>query len=117
MLTDASELAEHWLEAWNSHDLATILTHYSESVEFTSPLIIKLLGNASGTIQGKAALRDYFQIGLTAYPDLKFEPIRVLTGVDSLVIYYRSVNSLFAAEFMHLAADGLIDRVFAHYGE
>jgi len=110
-------LADQWLEAWNQHDLTAILTHYAESIEFTSPLIVKLLGNASGTIRGKAALRDYFQLGLTAYPDLRFEPINLLMGVDSLVLYYRSVNNQFSAEFMHLTADGLIDRVFAHYSD
>jgi ketosteroid isomerase-like protein len=117
MQSNISQLATQWLAAWNQHDLAAILTHYSESVQFTSPLIIKLLKNPSGTIHGKAALRDYFQIGLNAYPDLKFELIDLLIGVDSLVIYYHSVNSLLAAEFMHLDAEGLVDQVSAHYGK
>jgi hypothetical protein len=115
--TKAREIAERWITDWNQHDLDQIINHYSENIEFTSPFIIKLLGEASGTIYGKSALVSYFAKGLTAYPDLKFELIQVLAGVNSVLIYYRSVNQLLAAEFMVLDADGFVNRVVAHYSE
>jgi len=37
--------------------------------------------------------------------------------LHSLVLYYRNINNQLAAEFMRLTADGLIDRVFAHYSD
>lgn len=109
------EIATAWLHAWNRHDLEAILEHYAEDVIFTSPFVEALLGNSSGTIQGKAALRDYFSKALTAYPDLRFEMRRVLAGADSLVIYYRSIKGLWAAEMMQIGSAGLVTRVMAHY--
>ncbi|MBD2580668.1 nuclear transport factor 2 family protein [Oscillatoria sp. FACHB-1406] len=110
-------LAEQWFDAWNRHDLEAILSHYEENIEFSSPFIVKLLDNPSGTIYGKAALRDYFSKGLVAYPDLHFEPIQVLSGVNSLVLYYRSVNNLLAAEYMETSDRGLVCKVSAHYSQ
>lgn len=112
-----ARFAEQWFEAWNTHDLDAILAHYAEDVEFTSPFVARLAGDPSGTLRGKAALRDYFGRGLAVYPDLHFELLRVLTGVDSVTLYYRSVNGLHAAETMLVGADGLVKRVWAHYAD
>ena len=44
MLTagEAHELAHHWVEAWNDHDLERILAHYADDVVFSSPFIQKI---------------------------------------------------------------------------
>jgi ketosteroid isomerase-like protein len=34
---DAWKLANHWIAAWNAHDLEQILSHYNDAVELTSP--------------------------------------------------------------------------------
>lgn len=117
MLTqqNALAIAHDWLKAWNDHDLDAILSHYAENVDFTSPLIAKLMGHPQSRIQGKAKLREYFAKGLAAYPDLKFTPLQLLVGFNSLVIYYRSVNDLLSAEFMMINSDGLVSHVNAHY--
>jgi hypothetical protein len=110
------QMALDWIEVWNRHDLDAILSHHADDVEFTSPFVVKLLVNPSGTIKSKEVLKSYFEKGLEAYPDLKFELIRVLTGVDSLTIYYRSVKRTLAAEVMMLNQKGEIAKVMAHYG-
>ena len=96
----AQELAQDWIDAWNSHDIDRILSHYSDEIVLTSPFIIKLLGDSSGTIQGKAGLKSYFMKGLEAYPDLKFELYQTLIGVNSITLYYKTVNEMLAAEVM-----------------
>lgn len=111
----AQELAQDWIDAWNSHDISRILSHYSDEVVFTSPFIVKLLGDNSGTIQGITNLRSYFIKGLEAYPNLKFELYQVLTGVDSITLYYKTVNEMVAAEVMELNSEGKITKVIAHY--
>lgn len=111
----ADKIAQEWIEAWNSHDLNAIIAHYANEVEFSSPFVTKLVGNLSGTIKGKKALRDYFAKGLAAYPDLKFELFQVLIGIDSLTIYYRSIKNMFAAEVMILNEGGQIVKAIAHY--
>ncbi len=117
MLTpeQADRFAHEWLAAWNAHDLERILAHYAEDVEFTSPFIVRVLGDPAGLVRGKAALRSYFARGLAAYPELWFTLRRVYPGVRSVVLEYESVNALLAAEVMELDAHGEIRRVQAHY--
>ena len=81
------ELAERWVGVWNSHDLDGIMSHYEEDVVLVSPVAAKILNDPDGTIVGKAALRSYFQKGLDVYPNLKFELIDVMWGLNSIVIY------------------------------
>ncbi|MGA8428812.1 MAG: nuclear transport factor 2 family protein [Candidatus Sulfotelmatobacter sp.] len=66
-IDEALKLAEHWLAAWNAHDLEAIMTHYEDAVELTSPVAAQLLGTSDGKVVGKASLRAYFQRGLEAY--------------------------------------------------
>jgi steroid delta-isomerase-like uncharacterized protein len=108
-------LAQEWLNAWNAHDLEAIMAHYAEDITFYSPFIRQLNNDPAGRIQGKADLRAYFQRALTAYPDLKFEPYHVMEGVDSIVIYYKSVKDLLAAEMMLVNKEGKVCEVRAHY--
>ena len=80
----ATRLAQAWIDAWNRHDPDAILRHYAPDVEFTSPFVSALSGEASGTICGREALSAYFRKGLQAYPDLHFELIRTLIGADGV---------------------------------
>jgi hypothetical protein len=45
---EAWKLASHWAAAWNSHDLDSIMTHYDDAVELTSPAAAQLLKTADG---------------------------------------------------------------------
>ena len=111
----ARQFAGEWVRAWNAHDLQQILAHYAQDVQFSSPFIVKLLGEPSGTIFGKDDLRVYFKKGLDAYPELQFELINVLVGVDSVTLYYRSVRGMLAAEVMFFDESGKVAKATAHY--
>jgi len=112
----AQELARAWVEAFNRHDLDAMLSHYADDVEFSSPAVIDVLREPSGTIRGKEALRGYFQQALEKYPDLGFELLDILTGVDSVTILYRSVHRGRAgAEVMVLDPQGKVVKVIVHY--
>lgn len=113
----AEQLAVAWMDAWNGHDLDRILSHYADDVEFTSPFVRRVLGSEEATLRGVEALRDYFGRALTAFPELRFELYQVLVGANSVVLYYRSVRDLFAAETMELDGEGKVRRVLAHYCE
>ena len=112
---EALNLANHWVAAWNSHDLDSIMTHYEDAIELTSPAAAKLLGTSDGKVVGKANLRAYFQRGLEAYPDLHFQLEEVLWGVNSVVLYYSNQQGRRTAEFMELSASGKVARVVANY--
>jgi ketosteroid isomerase-like protein len=114
---DAWGLANHWIAAWNAHDLDLILAHYDEAIELTSPVAARLLGTADGKVAGKANLRGYFQRGLEAYPELRFHLEDVLWGVASVVLCYRNQTGKRTAEFMELSATGRVVRVVANYND
>ena len=113
----AETFAREWYAAWNAHDLDAILGHYADDVEMTSPLVGPLSGNADGRIVGKEALRAYFAAGLEAYPDLRFEPLGLFVGVDSVVLQYVSVGGRRSAEVVFLDERGKIVRYAAHYAD
>jgi hypothetical protein len=112
---EARSLANHWVAAWNGHDLDAIMTHYEDTVELTSPAAAQLLGTSDGKVAGKANLRAYFQRGLEAYPELHFHLKDVLWGVNSVVLYYSNQKGTHTAEFMELSATGRVARVVANY--
>lgn len=113
--TDARIIAVDWVKAWNSHDLDAIMAHYAPDVEFTSPFVVRLSGEPSGTLHGLDSLRAYFARGLEAFPDLHFELSHILVGLNSVVVYYRSVQDLLSAELMVFDARGKVVKVMAHY--
>ena len=117
MLTDseAQKFANNWIAAWNSHDLDAILSHYDENVVLTSPVAAKLLNDPSGTVRGKAALREYSRRGLEAYPNLRFELLDVMFGLSSVVLCYKNQKGTKTAEFMEFGEGGKIIRVVANY--
>ena len=64
------------------------MSHYDNDVVLVSPVAAKILMDPSGTVQGKAALRLYFERGLEVFPNLQFELIDVMWGISSLVLHY-----------------------------
>jgi ketosteroid isomerase-like protein len=113
----ALRFAEEWIQAWNQRDLERILAHYAEDVTLCSPVVARLLGIADGTLRGRSAVRDYFTCGLQAYPDLRFELIDVLCGLETIVLYYRNQAGTQTAEVMQRDAAGKVCRVWANYSQ
>ena len=87
---EISNLATAWIAAWNAHDLDSIMSHYEDAIELTSPVAAQLLGIPGGKVVGKPNLRTYFERGLAAYPELHFHLEDVLSGVSTLVLYYKN---------------------------
>ena len=112
---EAWDLANHWVAAWNAHDLDLIMSHYADEIELTSPVAAQLLGTPDGRVAGKSALRAYFRRGLEAYPELHFHLEDVLWGLNSVVLLYTNHKGTRTAEFMELAASGKVARVVANY--
>jgi predicted ester cyclase len=114
----ARAFVRDWADSWNNHDLDRILAHYDESVILLSPMALKLLNNTAGVVQGKSALRDYFQLGLKAYPDLRFELTDVLCGIETIVACYgTNLREARTAEVMQFNKAGKVIRVFANYNQ
>ncbi len=116
-MESAKNFAQQWVKAWNLHDLDKILLHYADACELTSPLIITVLKEPSGTVKGKQRIRAYWEKALDRVPDLCFELLEVLTGVNSITIYYRSVFGRLAAEVIFLDKNMKVVRAVAHYNQ
>ena len=114
--TTANTFAAAWVGAWNSHDLEEIMSHYTDDVTLVSPTAAALLGDPSGEVKGKTALRAYFRKGLEAYTNLRFELFDVMWGVKSIVLCYLNQRGTKSAEVMELDERGQISRVIANYG-
>ena len=117
MLTEiqARQFADRWIQAWNSHDLDSVMSLYASEVVLTSPTAANLLNDPSGTVAGKEAMRKYFERGLAAYPDLSFQLLEVMRGISSVVLYYVNQKGTKTAEFMELDANQKVVRVVANY--
>ena len=106
--------AADWIDSWNSHDLGRILAHYREDFEMSSPGIVQVTGEQSGRLKGKEAVGAYWTRALELQPELRFELLSTLAGVESIVIYYKGPRGM-AAEVFHFDAAGMVTQAFNHY--
>jgi hypothetical protein len=95
----AAHFARDWIEAWNSHDLERILSHYDDGFVMSSPRIAVVAGEPSGVLQGKAAIGAYWKKALALAPELHFELIATFVGADCVVVHYRGVRGPAAEVF------------------
>ncbi len=111
----AERFATEWIDAWNAHDLDRVLSHYANNFEMSSPYIVALAGEPSGTLVGKSAVETYWRKALGLFPDLHFDLISVLAGANSVALYYKGARSRLVAEVFYFDAEQKVSRAFAHY--
>lgn len=111
----SKQFAADWIAAWNAHDLDKILSHYDDAFEMSSPVIVSLQVSPTGILQGKSAMRAYWHKALQLIPDLQFELISILVGVQSITLYYKGARDRISAEVFFFNADGKVSKAFAHY--
>ncbi|NBA86541.1 nuclear transport factor 2 family protein [Emticicia sp. CRIBPO] len=112
---DAKKFAEEWVASWNSHDMEDILSHYSDDIEVTTPMIKMATGGETSTLKGKEAVAAYWKKAMKRLPDLHFELLDVTEGVGSVALYYKSVMDKRSVEVMFFNEEGKVNRMFAHY--
>lgn len=118
MITEqfAQQFAVVWESAWNSHNLDHVLAHYTEDFSIETPMALKLMPESNGIVKGKANVKAYWEIGLQRIPDLHFEILDVLTGIDSITIYYlNTATGRKAAENLFFNQDFKVERAFVMY--
>jgi ketosteroid isomerase-like protein len=108
---DARDFADEWAASWNRRDVEAVLTHFRDDVTFTSPTALVVVGSA--TVQGKQALRDYWNAALKRIGALRFAVDRILWDGESreLAIVYTATfdgNSRRVAENLKFDAAGLV---------
>ena len=111
----AKEFAEEWIDAWNSHDMNRILSHYTDDFEMSSRLIVERLGLSEGKLSGKSAIREYWLPSLSMNPPLRFELVDVFVGISELTIYYKSIGRRVVAETLFIDDSGKATRGFSQW--
>lgn len=111
----ALAFAHEWIEAWNSHDLPRVLDHYTDDFEMSSPVMMQMNESETGTLKGKYNVGRYWGNALKKYPDLHFRLIDVLSSVNTVVIYYHTINEKKSAEFFLFNEQGKVYKAIGHY--
>ena len=102
----ARRWAEQWVDDWNRRDVEAVLAHFADDVEFSSPLVVEVMGHADGVVRGKDELRRYWTTALAARPDLRFELLDVHVGAGCLAVHYRNQAGRVATELEVFDTDG-----------
>lgn len=114
--SDADVFAEGWVAAFNSHDLARIVSHYDPDIELSSPVYFKFTEGRTARLKGIGELESYFRGGLQRFPNLRFTLLETYKGFESVCVrYHTTVGDRVACEVMEFAPDGAVRRVAAHY--
>lgn len=113
---DARTWAEQWVDDWNRHDVEAVLAHFADDVEFSSPLVVQVMGHADGIVRGREELRTYWTTALAARPDLRFELVDVHVGAGCLAVLYRNQAGRVATELEVFDDAGRVIRGWALYG-
>ncbi|MDB5117452.1 MAG: hypothetical protein JWQ79_2944 [Mucilaginibacter sp.] len=113
---DYKAIALDWIAAWNRLDIDGIMSHYADDIIFYAPTVIKRWNIAEGKLAGKEKLRAHFLKGFELAPNLHFEFIDVLTGVDGMTIIYKRETGVLVADVVVLNQQGKGVLVKAYYG-
>jgi len=110
-----ADYVKRWVAAFESKDLDRVLAFYTNDVTFHSPLIARLSHDPSGTVQGKAALREYVKKGFEVFDHINFTVLDVLRGVDSIAIHYKGITGTRVVEVLFFDKDGVVRESYVHY--
>lgn len=124
----ANAFVVSWYAAWNSRpnaDLSAIMSHYAPGIEHSSPFIARFNGSSEPTLRGIDAVREYFGRAIERSPtpadggpggQLRFNPMHIALGFDSIILIYRRFSGELAAEMFVLDDAGKVTRSVSHYG-
>jgi hypothetical protein len=113
------DAAHHWIAAWNARDLEGVLGHFVESARFTSPKAVATTGRA--TLEGRAALRAYWEARLKQIRSLRITLDRVLWDAEqptATIVYVAEIDEqrVRACEMFRLGEGGRAVEGEAMYG-
>lgn len=112
----AQQFADQWIAAFNSHDLERIINFYSDDFTLTSPHVREQMDVETGTLKGKDEIRPYWQKSLAVQPPLLFVLKDVFVGIDSVAIYYESLNREMVCDTFSFNCEGRIVSFCSHRG-
>jgi ketosteroid isomerase-like protein len=82
------DIAHAWFAAFNAHDLDALLALYSEDAEHYSPKLKLRQPATQGLIQGKAALRVWWQDAFHRLPTLRYHVKQLMADEEQVFMEY-----------------------------
>ncbi len=114
----AKYFANEWINSWNSHNLEKILKHYSDDFIIETPMATKIFPETGGIVRGKEEVKAYWTIGLERIPNLKFEILDILIGINGLSVYYlNTATNKKTFEIMSFNNELKVNRATVFYSE
>ena len=86
----ANQHIKKWIEGWNNHDIKTVLSMYSENIEFSSPKIKIVFPDRNiSKIKTKKDLEGYWSHALkNNFPSLNFTVKEVIVHNNKIILEY-----------------------------
>jgi ketosteroid isomerase-like protein len=116
------EHIEKWVNAWNNHDLKTVLSMYSDDIEFSSPNIKVIFPERKlSKVTNKSELEEYWTKALKNYPNLHFiSKQTILQGNICIFEYYAILDgenkTSVIEKFEFQDNEGLVRKSSGFYG-
>jgi limonene-1,2-epoxide hydrolase len=86
------QIAHRWLDAFNQHDIETLLKLYDEDAEHYSPKLKIHRPETIGLIKGKPALRNWWTDAFKRLPELHYKKIKLTADDEQVFIEYIRQN-------------------------
>lgn len=82
------EIAKHWFDAFNTHDLEKLLVLYSPHAEHYSPKLKLRQPETNGLVRGKDALRTWWEDAFDRLPTLSYTYTTLTANNDRVFMEY-----------------------------
>lgn len=82
------EIATKWFAAFNAHKLEDLLSLYHHEAKHYSPKLKIRRPETRGLIEGKAALRDWWQDAFERLPQLNYEVKKLTADEEQVFMEY-----------------------------
>lgn len=82
------QIATKWFEAFNEHNLEKLLSLYDEQARHYSPKLKVRQPETKGLIEGKAALRAWWQDAFDRLPTLKYDVVKLTADEEQVFMEY-----------------------------
>ena len=87
-MPDIKQIAFKWFDAFNNHDLKSLLELYADDAEHYSPKLKIHQPESKGLIKGKAALQMWWSDAFQRLPLLHYEIISIMVDEEKLFMEY-----------------------------
>lgn len=112
MSNQLQQIAIRWFEAFNAKDLEKLLDLYDEDAQHYSPKLKIRQPETKGLIEGKEALRSWWQEAFERLPSLHYKVTSLTANLDRVFMeYIRQVDNeedTAVAEVLEIKEDKII---------